>query len=510
MKKSIFILLWLCLSICENLYAQIVSRETAQRVAENFFNEITTGNSRKTLSVYPWGDEEHPNMYAFSLSDQWVLIAADKRVQPILAYSDNNGGIFPLKEDMPDGMLYLLEWYDEQIDSLRHENRSINTHPFWDIYLTDNNSTINRSVIVGPLLTRNGNENYWNQSGNNNGNDITKSYNKFCPARHDSAQNCDHTIVGCVALATSQIMWYWQWPHAAIVKDDNGNQLLRNYDWSIMPYKLTNSSSLAEANMVANLLHDVGVAENMNYGCSGSSAPTDSIPNVLKHRFLYNAGNKIRRSAYVNSVWINMIKNELDSLRPMAYAGARWAGTRWVAHQFVIDGYNSNDKFHINFGWGGSHNGYYALDSIYNNYNTSQNLVKNIRPNYPSCAPFIVPSTDVWSNIFLIQNGGTIIIGDRIVSNGMRGEILSGESVTLTNGFAVQEGAYVHIDIKDMHCDDDLTAPNAPVYNPFPEDSRERKSEVTISDQPCKILRNGQILILRDDKTYTLQGQIIR
>lgn len=78
MKKSIFILFWLCLSICENLYAQIVSRETAQRVAENFFNEITTGNSRKPLSVYPWGDEEHPNMYAFSLPDQWVLIAADK------------------------------------------------------------------------------------------------------------------------------------------------------------------------------------------------------------------------------------------------------------------------------------------------------------------------------------------------------------------------------------------------------------------------------------------------
>lgn len=36
MKKSIFILFWLCLSICENLYAQIVSRETALPVASGY------------------------------------------------------------------------------------------------------------------------------------------------------------------------------------------------------------------------------------------------------------------------------------------------------------------------------------------------------------------------------------------------------------------------------------------------------------------------------------------
>jgi hypothetical protein len=42
-------------------------------------------------------------MYAVSQDSMWVLVAADVRVTPILAYSDANAGIFPKEEDMPDG-----------------------------------------------------------------------------------------------------------------------------------------------------------------------------------------------------------------------------------------------------------------------------------------------------------------------------------------------------------------------------------------------------------------------
>lgn len=41
-------------------------------------------------------------MYAVSLDSIWVLLAADVRVSPILAYSEANAGMFP-EEDMPDG-----------------------------------------------------------------------------------------------------------------------------------------------------------------------------------------------------------------------------------------------------------------------------------------------------------------------------------------------------------------------------------------------------------------------
>lgn len=30
-------------------------------------------------------------------------------------------------------------------------------------------------------------------------------------------------------------------------------------------------------------------------------------------------------------------------------------------HNLVVDGYNTDDDFHLNFGWGGSSNGWYLL-----------------------------------------------------------------------------------------------------------------------------------------------------
>lgn len=42
-------------------------------------------------------------MYAVSQDSIWVLVAADVRVSPILAYSEANIGMFPEEENMPDG-----------------------------------------------------------------------------------------------------------------------------------------------------------------------------------------------------------------------------------------------------------------------------------------------------------------------------------------------------------------------------------------------------------------------
>lgn len=54
-------------------------------------------------------------------------------------------------------------------------------------------------------------------------------------------------------------------------------------------------------------------------------------------------------------------------------------------HAFVIDGYDaSNNLFHINFGWGGSGDGYYAIDDVagVGGYCIGQACVYNIRPKY--------------------------------------------------------------------------------------------------------------------------------
>lgn len=54
-----------------------------------------------------------------------------------------------------------------------------------------------------------------------------------------------------------------------------------------------------------------------------------------------------------------------------------------MGHVFNIDGYQANDYFHINFGWGGSGNGYYHLNAInpgLTGYNFDQTAIINVVP----------------------------------------------------------------------------------------------------------------------------------
>ena len=504
MKKHIFILVGLGILTCQNVSSQFVSQETAQRVAENFFASLRQSNSHRTMIIHTFGRNDQPTMYAFSTPNGWVLVAGDRRFEPILAYSDGNNS-FPADEEMPPVMLYMLEWYSAQINSLRNNDVHREYQPQWNVYMDDSLNIPSRNVIISPLLTRNGNENIWRGSGNNGSSpDIAKSYNKFCPAVSNTSQICDHAVVGCVAIAMSQVMWYWKWPHAAIVSNDIGNELLRLYNWDLMPYRLVNSSTIAEADMTANLLHDVGVSVNMNYGCSNSLANPSLISYALRNKFGYNADNMKYRHNYTNSEWLNMLKNELNSLRPVIYGGY----TATSGHCFVIDGYDSNNMFHINNGDGNLSTSYYTLDAI--QYNINQDMFTNVYPNYPSCSPITIPSSDSWATNFYIQNGGGINVGNRTITSSMHGCILSGEYVKLTSGFKVNAGATVFIDIKDMHCGSTREEIANSFVDQEPNFAPQRNNLPNNMPITRKILRDGQLYIEREGKVYTITGQEVK
>ena len=128
MKKFTFILLGLCLLVNNEILSQMVSLDTAQQVAEKFFSEIACKSSILT-QVLPLGKRDRPAVYAISSPNSWVLIAGDKRVRPILAYSEANSGEFPSEEDRPDGMSFMIEWYIEQINALVEENIVVEPNP---------------------------------------------------------------------------------------------------------------------------------------------------------------------------------------------------------------------------------------------------------------------------------------------------------------------------------------------------------------------------------------------
>lgn len=501
MKKTIKLLL-LCILICSDVHSQTVSLEMARQVAEIFWHANSSESTRGPIKVQPWRESVQPTMYVCSLSDRWVIIAGDRRAQPILAFSEGKNSTFPSEDEMPPAMLYLINGYNEHIETLRHDNTVRTDHPDWAIYAGSKSQSLpNRSVIVSPLLARNGNENIWGQDGNNSANpDTAKVYNKFCPSNN----GCAHSVAGCGAVALGQIMWYWQWPYA---KKRNflpyHNRLVCTYNWDLMPYQLTNESSLDEANMIATLLHDIGEAENMSYGCSESSSNLPDILNALRNTFYYNADNIKERSNYADSTWLRLIKDNLDAQRPVFYRGRTVLGN----HFWVIDGYDSNNYFHMNFGWSGESNGYYSLPADVNN---SHAMIINITPNYEFyCSPFTVPWSDQWPTNFTIRHGGGITLYQIVIENDMHGYIFSEDYVKLDIGTYIALGAEVYIEIQGSRCNDttDQThpsrmtriIPSAANYSETPNLSRSRKE-----------IRDGQLFIVHDSHEYNASGVRIK
>lgn len=354
--------------------AQEVSISTAIDIAEKFTNstcllDSITGMHRVTPVHI--SNISQPTMYTITTENGWVIVSADMRMPPILAYSLENISI----DDSISAYQELLEFYENQVLFAKDSIPTTQIHPQWASFLLDSMITV-PSPIISPLLYMNNDSISWGQSGRTDAGGYT--YNKFCPSAYNKAHtdSCEHAVVGCVAVAMGQVMRYWKWPLSAVVQDDVGNNIYREYDWSLMPCRLTAVSNEDEINMVANLLHDIGVSVNMNYHCDGSGAFASTVPIKMRNMFGNECGNVIYSTNYDTIQWISMLKSELDSFRPIIYNGSN---PNVSAHEFVIDGYDSENYFHVNFGWYGNNNGYYKLNNL-RQYTSNHSAIMGIEP----------------------------------------------------------------------------------------------------------------------------------
>lgn len=319
--------------------------------------------------------------YVFNYASDagYVIIAADDQVAPVLGYVDN--GNFDIN-NIPDNMRAWLEGYQGELNYIRSHSQ-----------VPRPAQTLNSSVA--PLLST-----LWNQS---------EPYNNQCPTY--TVYNTTLTAVtGCVATATAQIMNYHKWPNTGTGSHSyinnvggQGNQTIsRNfahaYNWDLMLNNYTTSSPTANINAVATLMADVGCALEMNYMHGQSGAPTYAVPTALKTYFGYDADMTIiSRNAFSVNEWESILRAELDARRPIYYSGSAVAG----AHAFVLDGYNSEGMFHINWGWGGSSDGYFVttmlnpkdqgVGSFEGGYNNSQQAIIGIQPEDNSTNQLITP-----------------------------------------------------------------------------------------------------------------------
>ena len=374
MKKLFFLLLiFPCL-----VMASPVDPTTAQKVATHFFENsvqenvvkqrkasfkrIKHVNSRKIRKAIGRTYEPY---YIFNNTDGgFVIVAGDDRVQPILAYSTDGGFA---QDSIPLQIREWLDMYSEQIQYVVDNN--ISNDSITNLWNTTATNRARASVVVAPLI-----QTHWNQS---------PLYNDKCPYDATLSTKGFHPTVGCVACAMGQIMKYWEFPTMGIGSHSynsakygtlSANFGRTQYDWTNMPMQLTNSSTQAQIDAVSTLLYHCGVSVDMIYNSDGNgSSSSYTVLNTLckalkataEEAFVDYFGYKSNTvqgkfmDDYTYSNWASLLKNELNSNRPMLYSGSSSLG----GHAFICDGYDSNDYFHFNWGWGGSSDGYFALST---------------------------------------------------------------------------------------------------------------------------------------------------
>lgn len=371
-KKISLIVLASLISL--GLCAEDISEEQARQIAVQFWGDSTPSTARRAaasllLTYQPEGSE----FYVFNRpgGDGWVIVAGDNGASPtILAYSDK--GSFDYNKS-PDATKTILTGYTKSIQDLRQSGISESI---------PSKAPKRAAIIVAPLLKTS-----WNQN---------TPYNNQCPTADEGGGRCP---TGCVATAIAQIMNYWQWPKQGYGKHTNtDNNETRDfsqstYDWDNMLDSYSDYTEV-QANAVAQLMADVGCAMNMMYRSSESGTWAIDAAQALLRNFSYSGELHMHHMMDKKGIKVNnltaeqgseideddeaLIRSELASKRPI-YMGV---SSRYKEkHAVVCDGYDADDYFHINFGWGSDADGFYRLYSMgkFGEYVSSE-LITNIKP----------------------------------------------------------------------------------------------------------------------------------
>ena len=350
MKKTVLLLTALLMG-CSLMQAKPIDRDVALAAAKKFATAQMALERTEPQLVYT---AQNDAFFVFNLgSDSFVIIAGDDAYRPVIGFSDASrfdaDNIPPALQDYLDGIA-------ERIGRMRRQGNATAT----PLVAAEWASVTER----GLLLSRNGGrertffcQTKWNQD---------YPYNICCP--EDPAGSGGHTYVGCLATAMSQLMRFWAYPtkgngsHCYNHSDygqicaDFGST---NYDWDNMPNVLNNNSTDEEKLATGTLCFHCGVTIDMGYGPDGSGGASGPIPGVMNTYFNYSEANvQLRRDDYETETWKTMVREQFDMGWPMYYGGCENDG----CHAFVCDGYDDNDYFHFNLGWGGSSDGWYHID----------------------------------------------------------------------------------------------------------------------------------------------------
>ena len=424
-----------CLSIAQAAFFAApvsgaeVTREQARAAAHGFIAshpvdtalELTVGGIRAI--------ESSGGVFTFIadlLPQGFVVVSADTRLEPILAY--NFSGTRPFRDLAYAPLLHLvladvsvrLRMIKERPAESRERVR-LNERRWRSIENVPDGSGAGQVETWGPLLQREPNPNnrhLWGQVRSGEAED----YNSSCPLVGNPLKTEGDPLrpllltrppVGGAAVSICQIMEYWQYPRALRFltgeEGENGeppggeppgqqvgvedmeppdsyefarclletggacrldeliripeDAALRNFStFSELSGEFSYNAGLSE---LAESFFKIGTKLQTRYGSRGSAVEA-SAERYLEELLFGSARQSVDPTGVWNQLTANIASTNIQLERPchLSIKGLRLVDQKPIYHSVVLDGYRSTGEFHLTFGWDGTGNAWYSLPDI--------------------------------------------------------------------------------------------------------------------------------------------------
>ena len=232
-------------------------------------------------------------------------------------------------------------------------------------------------VRVAPLV-----KSAWNQKEANG----KKTYNLYTPG---------NLYCGCTATAMAQLMRYHEYPTSPVTPRtftcySNDVEVALSmmggtYDWSSMPLVPSSSTSDAARQMIGRICYDAGVSVRTRYAAGGSGAYLCFSFEPLRSVFGFASAQAYWEDDYSSiapSTIQNGILSNLDAGCPVLLG----ISCNSAGHAIIADGYGYEGSTlwcHLNMGWGGLDDLWYALPDINAGgyaFNSVEDVVYNVFP----------------------------------------------------------------------------------------------------------------------------------
>ena len=385
-RKLTFAMLSLACAVF-SLDAAPRSAKEALKVAKTFYEgkSLLRSTTDADFKLVYTGEENTlrsssgtPYYYIYNVGENggFVMVSGDDCVTPVIGYALS--GSFT-SNNMPANMKGWFKEYERQIDYMKMFPDYSYTEELVSLRADDN-----LPKSVAPLI-----KTKWDQM---------YPYNQVCPT-----SNGQEVLTGCAATAMAQIMNFHQWPKEAVgegsftLPEEGPEKYIVEldgiaFDWENMENIYDESSTEEQNEAVATLMYAAGAAADMQYGSEESGTINEAVIEGFLKNFNYDKNISFHhRQFYTKQQWYTLLKKELAANRPILYGAQNIEG----GHDFICDGYDENNFFHINWGWSGTLNNFFKLDLLWENdptsnisgYNIDQDVIIGIQKPTTTSSP---------------------------------------------------------------------------------------------------------------------------